>query len=243
MLPRTPAEFVKTAREVLVMTQQQLATQLGVHQVTVARWETGDRVPADHHTKLITSLAELHYSVFAERCYLLHHPELGGGPEALEGEVVRWMVRRAILLSTLHLQGVDARLSSEQWLELLNVRPSVLYGVPQRSDPENYSNYVDVRDVAVALEAAARGISFRAGNRLFANVQLRQLPDGRPSPMQSVLFRRLGWLLGSIRDEIYVGVEMRIYPGRFPSPGTQHRKSRRRKNKGSRRLQVIDPAQ
>jgi DNA-binding transcriptional regulator YiaG len=39
-------EQLKRTRERLRLTQAQLATELGVHQVTVARWETGvHRIP------------------------------------------------------------------------------------------------------------------------------------------------------------------------------------------------------
>ena len=50
------ARAVVAARTELEMTQQFLADVLGVHQVTVARWENGDRVPSERTLRRIYDL-------------------------------------------------------------------------------------------------------------------------------------------------------------------------------------------
>lgn len=41
----TYSEKVKTARERLLLTQDEMATELGVNAITVCRWETGKTEP------------------------------------------------------------------------------------------------------------------------------------------------------------------------------------------------------
>jgi transcriptional regulator with XRE-family HTH domain len=41
----TPAEFIRTARRLAGMTQDQFAAELGVAQATLCRWERGQQEP------------------------------------------------------------------------------------------------------------------------------------------------------------------------------------------------------
>lgn len=41
----TYSEKVKTAREKMLLTQDEMATELGVNAVTICRWETGKTKP------------------------------------------------------------------------------------------------------------------------------------------------------------------------------------------------------
>jgi transcriptional regulator with XRE-family HTH domain len=45
-------------REALGMTQAELADELGVHRVTVARWETGDRTIPEPVARLILRIRD-----------------------------------------------------------------------------------------------------------------------------------------------------------------------------------------
>lgn len=49
----TYSEKVKTIREKLLLTQEELANELGVNSVTVCRWETGKSEPAMKTKKAI----------------------------------------------------------------------------------------------------------------------------------------------------------------------------------------------
>lgn len=50
-----PDEF-KRLREALGLTQDQLAAELGVHRVTVARWETGEHKVPEPAARLLERL-------------------------------------------------------------------------------------------------------------------------------------------------------------------------------------------
>jgi transcriptional regulator with XRE-family HTH domain len=52
-----PAEFVRI-REALGLTQAELAEEIGVHRVTVARWETGDRNIPEPVARLVQRIHE-----------------------------------------------------------------------------------------------------------------------------------------------------------------------------------------
>jgi len=52
-----PAEFVRI-REALGLTQAELAEEIGVHRVTVARWETGDRNIPEPVARLVQRIRE-----------------------------------------------------------------------------------------------------------------------------------------------------------------------------------------
>jgi DNA-binding transcriptional regulator YiaG len=49
-------ELLKNSRKVLELTQDKLAGRLGVTRLTVARWETGQRKPADEIFKTILDM-------------------------------------------------------------------------------------------------------------------------------------------------------------------------------------------
>lgn len=52
-----PAEFAKI-REVLGLTQAELADEIGVHRVTVARWESGDREIPEPVARLVIRIRD-----------------------------------------------------------------------------------------------------------------------------------------------------------------------------------------
>jgi DNA-binding transcriptional regulator YiaG len=52
-----PAEF-KRIRESLALTQAQFAEAIGVHRVTVAKWEAGDRGIPEPVARLVTRIQE-----------------------------------------------------------------------------------------------------------------------------------------------------------------------------------------
>ncbi len=51
-------EKIKTAREKLLLTQEELAEKLGVNSVTVCRWETGKCEPTIKAKKTIKAFLE-----------------------------------------------------------------------------------------------------------------------------------------------------------------------------------------
>lgn len=52
------SEKIKTLRDKLLMTQEELATALGVNSVTVCRWETGKCEPTIKAKKVIKKFIE-----------------------------------------------------------------------------------------------------------------------------------------------------------------------------------------
>lgn len=58
-MPLAPDQ-IKALRDRLGYTQQQLADAMGVHRVTVARWETGVRRTPEPAARLIELLASAH---------------------------------------------------------------------------------------------------------------------------------------------------------------------------------------
>ena len=54
----TYAEKIKQSRETLLMTQGELATELGVNSITVCRWETGKTEPSIKAKKAFRDLCE-----------------------------------------------------------------------------------------------------------------------------------------------------------------------------------------
>ena len=54
----TYAEKIKQSRETLLMTQGELATELGVNSNTVCRWETGKTEPSIKAKKAFRDLCE-----------------------------------------------------------------------------------------------------------------------------------------------------------------------------------------
>jgi DNA-binding XRE family transcriptional regulator len=56
----TYAEKVKKAREELLMTQDEMATELGVNAITVCRWETGKSEPNLKAKKAIRAFCDSH---------------------------------------------------------------------------------------------------------------------------------------------------------------------------------------
>lgn len=54
----TYAEKIRQSRETLLMTQSELATELGVNSITVCRWETGKTEPSIKAKKAFRDLCE-----------------------------------------------------------------------------------------------------------------------------------------------------------------------------------------
>lgn len=54
----TYAEKIRQSRETLLMTQCELATELGVNSITVCRWETGKTEPSIKAKKAFRDLCE-----------------------------------------------------------------------------------------------------------------------------------------------------------------------------------------
>ena len=54
----TYSEKIKTARENLLMTQEEIAAELGVTPITVCRWETGKTEPSIKAKKAFRDLCE-----------------------------------------------------------------------------------------------------------------------------------------------------------------------------------------
>lgn len=54
----TYSEKIKTARENLLMTQEDIAAELGVTPITVCRWETGKTEPSIKAKKAFRDLCE-----------------------------------------------------------------------------------------------------------------------------------------------------------------------------------------
>ncbi|MFR2461154.1 MAG: helix-turn-helix domain-containing protein [Christensenellaceae bacterium] len=54
----TYSEKIKTARENLLMTQEEIAVELGVTPITVCRWETGKTEPSIKAKKAFRDLCE-----------------------------------------------------------------------------------------------------------------------------------------------------------------------------------------
>lgn len=54
----TYAEKIKQSRETLLMTQSELANELGVNSITVCRWETGKTEPSIKAKKAFRDLCE-----------------------------------------------------------------------------------------------------------------------------------------------------------------------------------------
>ena len=54
----TYAEKIKQSRETLLMTQSELANELGVNSITVCRWETGKTKPSIKAKKAFRDLCE-----------------------------------------------------------------------------------------------------------------------------------------------------------------------------------------
>lgn len=52
------SEKIKTARENLLMTQEEIAAELGVTPITVCRWETGKTEPSIKAKKAFRDLCE-----------------------------------------------------------------------------------------------------------------------------------------------------------------------------------------
>ena len=62
----TYAEKIRPPRETLLMTQGELATELGVNSITVCRWETGKSEPSIKAKKAFRNLCERKGVVFNE---------------------------------------------------------------------------------------------------------------------------------------------------------------------------------
>ena len=61
-----PPDTARKIREAAGVTQERLAQELGVHRMTVHRWETGERTPRGLHRALYAQLLEaLHGEVTA----------------------------------------------------------------------------------------------------------------------------------------------------------------------------------
>ncbi len=62
----TYSEKIKTARENLLMTQEDIAAELGVTPITVCRWETGKTEPSIKAKKAFRDLCERNGIEFKE---------------------------------------------------------------------------------------------------------------------------------------------------------------------------------
>ena len=62
----TYSEKVRSAREDLLMTQEEIAAELGVTPITVCRWETGKSEPSIKAKKAFRNLCERKGLVFNE---------------------------------------------------------------------------------------------------------------------------------------------------------------------------------
>ena len=62
----TYSEKIKSARENLLMTQEESATELGVTPITVCRWETGKTEPSIKAKKAFRDLCERKGLTFGE---------------------------------------------------------------------------------------------------------------------------------------------------------------------------------
>jgi conserved domain protein len=62
----TYSEKIKSARENLLMTQEEIATELGVTPITVCRWETGKTEPSIKAKKAFRDLCERKGLTFGE---------------------------------------------------------------------------------------------------------------------------------------------------------------------------------
>ena len=57
------AKRIRTIRLYMGLTQEELGRLLGVHWVTVCRWETGKLVPSAFRCRLLTAFARIPFSV------------------------------------------------------------------------------------------------------------------------------------------------------------------------------------
>ena len=62
----TYSEKIKSARENLLMTQEEIAVELGVKPITVCRWETGKTEPSIKAKKAFRDLCERKGLTFGE---------------------------------------------------------------------------------------------------------------------------------------------------------------------------------
>ena len=62
----TYSEKIKSARENLLMTQEEIAVELGVTPITVCRWETGKTEPSIKAKKAFRDLCERKGLTFGE---------------------------------------------------------------------------------------------------------------------------------------------------------------------------------
>lgn len=62
----TYAEKIKNAREKLLLTQEELALELGVNAITVCRWETGKCEPTLKAKRAFRDFCEVHGLKFEE---------------------------------------------------------------------------------------------------------------------------------------------------------------------------------
>ena len=62
----TYSEKIKSARENLLMTQEEIAAELGVTSITVCRWETGKTEPSIKAKKAFRDLCERKGLTFGE---------------------------------------------------------------------------------------------------------------------------------------------------------------------------------
>lgn len=62
----TYSEKIKSARENLLMTQEEIAVELGVTSITVCRWETGKTEPSIKAKKAFRDLCERKGLTFGE---------------------------------------------------------------------------------------------------------------------------------------------------------------------------------
>ena len=62
----TYSEKIRSARENLLMTQEEIATELGVTPITVCRWETGKTEPSIKAKKAFRDLCERKGLTFGE---------------------------------------------------------------------------------------------------------------------------------------------------------------------------------
>lgn len=133
---------IRRARELLGDTQKRFARRLGVHPVTVARWETGKRVPAIADKDRVTDIVA---SAMAAQIGLREVTRGGGHSDPAH------VWNRAFLLSQAIILQQAAAFTLEEWsLCLAMDLPTLRRLVPK-------ARRIRSVDIGFALEAANRG--------------------------------------------------------------------------------------
>lgn len=142
---RLASTLVRRARDFLNISQVDFATRLGVHPVTVARWEVGQRIPTESDVA-----KAVHTAAFAvSELVRLSEVARGGSRNADH------VAGRAYLLGQAIIRRQAITFSLEEWALAL----ATDIGALRKKLPSQGRSPIRSYDVALALEAAARGCS------------------------------------------------------------------------------------